>query len=119
MSGARDERDVEGFSIGSVRIARRVLRTVIEEAARGVKGVAGVAHDVSPLPAALGHPAPWRGVGIATHGNEVMVDLFLIAERGVNLVRIGADAQEAVATAIEGLLGMRVATVNVYVQDVT
>ncbi|HEY7974902.1 MAG TPA: Asp23/Gls24 family envelope stress response protein [Ktedonobacterales bacterium] len=119
MSRARDERDVEGFSIGSVRIARRVLRTVIEEAAISVKGVAAVAHDVAPLPAALGHPAPWRGIGIATHDNDVTVDLYLVAEQGVNLARAGAGAQEAVATAIEGLLGMRVAAVNVYVQDVT
>ncbi len=116
MSRERDERDVESFSIGSVRIARRVLRTVVEQAVTSVRGVAGVARDVSPP--ALGRPAPWRGIGLATHGNDVIIDLYLIAEQGVNLARIGAGAREAVSTAVEGLLGMRVVAVNIYVQDV-
>ena len=116
MSHERDERDVASFSSGSVRIARRVLRTVVEQAVSGVKGVAGVAREVSP--AALGRPKPWRGIGIATHGTDVAIDVYLIAEQGVNLARIGAGAREAVASAVEGLLGMRVVAVNIYVQDV-
>ena len=115
MSRERDERDGESFSLGSVRIARRVLRTVVEQAVTSVQGVAGVAHDVSP--AASGRPAPWRGIGLATHGNDVAIDLYLIAEQGVNLARIGEGAREAVSTAVEGLLCMRVVAVNIYVQD--
>ena len=65
-----------------------------------------------------GIPAPWRGIGLATHGNDVAIDLYLIAEQGVNLARIGEGAREAVSTAVEGLLGMRVVAVNIYVQDV-
>lgn len=118
MSRARDERDVDGFAPGSVRIARRVLRTVVEQAVHGVKGVAGVARDAAPLPAALGRPIPWRGIGLATHGNDVAIDLYLIAGHGENLARISAGAREAVASAIEGLLGMRVLAVNVYIQDI-
>jgi uncharacterized alkaline shock family protein YloU len=118
MSHSRDERDVEGFSLGSVRIARRVLRTVVEQATSGVAGVVGVARDATPLPAALGRPIPWRGIGLATHGNDVAIDLYLIAGRGENLARIGAGAREAVSSAVEGLLGMRVLAVNVYIQDI-
>ena len=118
MGRERDERDVEGFSIGSVRIARRVLRTVVDQAVTGVKGVAGVARDAAPLPAALGRPLPWRGIGLATHGNDVAIDLYLIAGHGENLARIGADAREAVSSAVEGSLGMRVLVVNVYIQDI-
>jgi uncharacterized alkaline shock family protein YloU len=106
------------YSIGSVRISRRVLRTVIEEAVAGVRGVVGVAHDMPPLPPALGRPVPWRGIGLATHGPHVAIDLYLIASSGENLARIGADAREAAARAIEESLGMRVTAVNVYIQDV-
>lgn len=118
MSQEREGRNMGMYSIGSVRIARRVLRTVVEQAATGVTGVAGVAHDVAPLPPALGRPVPWRGIGLAVHGNDVAIDLFLIARSGESLTRIGAGAREAVVGAVEGLLGMRVVTVNVYVQDV-
>lgn len=118
MSRERDESAAGGYAIGSVRIARRVLRTVVEQAAIGVRGVAGVAHDVAPLPPALGWPVPWRGIGLAVHGNDVAIDLYLIARQGENVARIGVDAREAVASAVEGLLGMRVVAVNIYVQDV-
>lgn len=105
-------------SIGAVRISRRVLRTVIEEAVLGVRGVAGVARATPPLPPGLGRPIPWRGIGLATRDNDVAIDLYLIAASGENLARIGAGAREAAARAVEESLGMRVIAVNVYVQDI-
>ncbi|HEU0025670.1 MAG TPA: Asp23/Gls24 family envelope stress response protein [Ktedonobacterales bacterium] len=118
MGREREERDAGGYAIGSVRIARRVLRMVVEQAATSVRGVVGVARDVAPLPPALVRPVPWHGIGLAVHGNDVVIDLYLIAGQGENVARIGADAHEAVAGAVEGQLGMRVVAVNIYVQDV-
>ena len=106
------------YSIGAVRISRRVVRTVIEEAVRGVRGVVGVARDMPPLPPGLGRPVPWRGIGLTTHGADVTIDLYLIAGAGENLARIGAEARVAAAGAVEESLGMRVTAVNVYIQDV-
>lgn len=115
---ATDDHSSPGYSIGSVRISRRVLRTVIAEAALSVRGVVGVARDMPPLPPARGRPVPWRGVGLVTHGNDVAIDLYLIAGSGENLARIGAEARAAAARAIEESLGMRVTAVNIYIQDV-
>lgn len=115
-SAEPDEHDQE--PLGSVRIARRVLRTVVEAAALQVPGVARLAVNASQLPQLFGRPLPHHGVAVAVQGEAVAVDLYLVAEPGVNLVRAGSAVQEAVGAAIEHILGMHVSAINVYIQDV-
>ncbi len=108
--------DAEGFYLGAVRIAHRALRTMIAQAALGAPGVAGIAH--APRSMKLGRPIPWQGIGLATRDQQVAIDLYLLAQRDANLAQVGASAQEAVVAAVEGLLGMRVSEINIYIQDV-
>jgi uncharacterized alkaline shock family protein YloU len=110
------EPDADGFYLGTVRIAHRALRTMIEQAALQTSGVAAIAR--SPRAMTLGRPIPWQGIGLAARDQQVAIDLYLLAQRGANLAQVGAQAQEAVAAAVEGLLGMRVSEINVYIQDV-
>jgi uncharacterized alkaline shock family protein YloU len=105
-------------NLGSVRIARRVLRTVIEEAALSVQGVARLAMNVSQWPHLIGRALPLHGVALAVRDDVVSIDLYLIAEPEVNLVAVGAAVQEAVGQAVDHILGMRASEINVYVQDV-
>src|SRR5215831_18652360 len=66
--------------LGSVRIARRVLRTVVEEATRSIPGVARLASGVSQWPQLLGRPLPRHGVGLTLHGDLATVDVYVITE---------------------------------------
>ncbi|HLY32299.1 MAG TPA: Asp23/Gls24 family envelope stress response protein [Ktedonobacterales bacterium] len=103
---------------GSVRIARRVMRTVIEEATLRTPGVARLA-EVSPhWPQALGRPFPRHGIGLIVHGEQVIVDIYLVVRPDANMVTVGSATQEAVCAAIERLLGLSVRFVNVFIQDV-
>ena len=104
--------------LGSVRIARRVLRTVIEEAALSVKGVTRLAMNVSQWPHLIGRSLPIHGVALAVRDDVVAIDLYLIADPDVNLVAVGVAVQEAVGQAVDHILGMRASEINVYVQDV-
>jgi uncharacterized alkaline shock family protein YloU len=104
--------------LGAVRIAPRVLRTVVAQAALGVRGVARMAEVQAVWPRALGRPLPRHGVGLAVHHNAVTVDLYLIVDPGVSMVDVGTVVQEAVGAAVEHILGMDVAELNVYIQDV-
>ncbi len=104
--------------VGAVRIARRVLRTVVEEAALAVPGVARMARASSSWPHAFGRPLAYHGVALAVHDKTVAVDLYLIAEPGANMVAVGTAVQESVGGAIEHILGMGVSEINVYIQDV-
>ena len=110
------EPDAEGFYLGAVRIAHRALRTMIEQAALGTPGVAAIAR--TPRAFAFGKPIPWQGIGLAARDQQVSIDLYVRAERDTNLAEVGARTQEAVASAVESLLGMRVSEINVYIQDV-
>jgi uncharacterized alkaline shock family protein YloU len=105
-------------NLGSVRIARRVLRTVIEEAALSVQGVARLAMNVSQWPHLIGRSLPLHGVALVVHNDVVAIDVYLIAQPDVNLVAVGAAVQEAVGAAVDHILGMHAGEINVYVQDV-
>jgi len=111
-----DERPTE--QLGEVRIARRVLRTVVEQAALSVAGVVRLAKLRSGRPPLFGRALPRHGVSLAVHGHVVAVDLYLIVAPGTGMVEVGAAVQESVAAAIAYILGMGVGEINVYIQDV-
>ncbi len=104
--------------LGSVRIARRVLRTVVEQAALGVRGVTRMATVRNGWPHLLGRPLPQHGISLAVHGETVSIDIYLIVDPGVSMVDVGTQVQEAVGAAVEHILGMGVTEINVYIQDV-
>jgi uncharacterized alkaline shock family protein YloU len=103
--------------MGTVRIARRVLRTVVREAALHVPGVVRLAEP----PRAWGRllrRRPEGGIALQIEGDVVGVDLYLVVEAGLNLVTLGEAVQEAIGAAIEHILGMTVSGINVYIRDV-
>jgi len=104
--------------MGSVKIARRVLRTVVEQAVLGVRGVTRMAGIRSDWPHLLRRPLPQHGVSLTIRDMMVAVELYLIVQPGVSLVDVGIEVQEAVSAAIERILGMGVSEINVYIQDV-
>jgi uncharacterized alkaline shock family protein YloU len=111
--------DEQAEGVGRVRIARRVLRTVVREAAISVPGVARVESDAAVAWAAgLRRPRPAEGVGLSVHRDVVGIDLYLVVEFGVNMVVVGEAVQASVAAAIEHIVGMTVSEVNVFIRDV-
>jgi uncharacterized alkaline shock family protein YloU len=114
MSGAWSEQSAQS---GAVRIARRVLRTVVEQAALSVPGVARMA-SVAGRPGLRGWMEPRHGVRLDVRGDMVSIDLYLIAAPGARMVETGTAVQEAVGAAVEHILGMGVSAINVYIQDV-
>jgi uncharacterized alkaline shock family protein YloU len=104
--------------LGAVRIAPRVLRTVVEEAALRIAGVARMARMSGNLPQLVGRALPHHGVGLSVHEDTVTVDLYLVVEPSANMLEVGAAVQESVSAAVEHILGMQARQINVYIQDV-
>ncbi len=102
---------------GAVRIARRVLRTVVEQAALSVPGVARMA-TLPRRPSLLGVREQQHGVRLDVRGDVVGIDLYVIAAPDVSMLETGTAVQEAVGAAVEHILGMGVSVINVYIQDV-
>ncbi len=121
-AGSRSQTDDapmgEANQPGSVRIARRVLRSVVAEAALSAPGVAELGGIGARWPQVLGRPFPLHGVGVLVHDSTVIIDLYLVVRPGANIVEVGSAVQEAVGLAVERLLGMTVGAVNVFIQDV-
>ena len=117
-AGPAERDELPGEQLGSVRIARRVLRTVVERAALGVPGVVHMANGGESWWRRLTRDWPEHGVGLSLRGVSVRLALYLIAEPGVNLVDVGTAVQEAVGAAVERILGLEIGEINVYIQDV-
>lgn len=109
---------VPATQLGTVRIARRVLRTVIEQAALRVRGVARTAPARVGWHQVVDRSLPQHGISLVVHDDVVAIALYLIVEPGTSMVEVGTQVQEAVGAAVEHILGMKVSQINVYIQDV-
>ena len=95
-----------GEQLGRVIVAQSVLVSVVEMTALQVPGVVRTA------------PHGRRPVHVAVAGNAVSADIGIIVAAEMNVAEVSAAVRHQVAAAIERLLGMEAATVNVFVRDV-
>jgi uncharacterized alkaline shock family protein YloU len=106
-------------AIGTVTIAPEVLYTIARLTALAMPGVArlggGWLADAERL---LGKPGGSGGVEIVVQDYAVTVDLYLVAERGANMLKLGQNLQAEITRAIQDMIGMEVRAVNVHIQDV-
>ena len=95
-------------------VGRGVIAEVARLAALEVPEVLRVGRAAPPWRVALaGSP-----VRVRVRADEVSVRMWLVARPGADLVAATASVQHAVGTAIERLLGLRVAGVTVLVDGV-
>ena len=95
-----------GEQLGRVIVAQSVLAAVVEMTALKVPGVVRTA------------PRGRHTVHVAVAGNAVSADIGIIVAADMNVAAVSAAVRRQVAAAIERLLGMEAATINVFVQDV-
>ena len=105
--------------LGSVTVHPSVLATVARLTALATPGVARLCDDrrrgVGRVLPRLGS---WGGIDLSICEEAITVDLYVVAETETNLLRLGQNLQTEVSRAIQGLVGMEVLAVNVYIQDV-
>jgi uncharacterized alkaline shock family protein YloU len=103
---------------GKVTIAPNVLVTIVQKTAASVEGVARLSENVPGVQRLLGLHTTAEGVRVVVAGNEVKADVYLVARRGFDLLQVGRRLQQKVARAIEDIVGMEVAEVNVHIEDI-
>lgn len=102
---------------GKTTIAPDVLLTIARLEALSVEGVA----RMSPVPGGVNsllRRGAGDGVRIEVAGNSVMADLYLVVLQDTNLREVSRSVQARVARAIEDIVGMDVAAVNIHIEDV-
>jgi uncharacterized alkaline shock family protein YloU len=105
-------------SLGRVTIAPNVLVTIVQKTAVSVPGVAGLHETVPNVKRLLGFHTVGRGVEVRVVDDQVSVDVYLVALRGVDLLQMGRQLQHEITRAMQDIVGIPVREVNVHVEDV-
>jgi uncharacterized alkaline shock family protein YloU len=105
--------------ICTIRISPGVLATIAGLTAVTVPGVVrtsgGLVAGVSRLVGRENNPT--RGVKVRIRDEAVYLDIHVVVEQGADLVRVGSQIQRDVAEAVDKMVGVPVAEINVFIQD--
>lgn len=107
---------------GTTTIVDPVVAKIAGIAAREVPGVhalgGGAARVVGAIREAMGGTDLTQGVKVEVGETQVAADVTIVVAYPEPLQRVADDVRRAVAAAIETLVGMEVAEINVTVSDV-
>lgn len=113
---------IPGSASGKTTIVDPVVAKVAGIAAREVPGVfalgGGAARVVGAIREAMGGADLTQGIKVEVGETQVAVDITIVVEYPQPLQAVAGDVRAAVARAIEQLIGMEVAEINVTVSDV-
>lgn len=113
---------IPGSATGKTTIVDPVIAKVAGIAAREVPGVfalgGGAARMVGAIREAIGGADLSQGIKVEVGETQVAVDITIVVEYPQPLQVIATNVRAAVAQAIEQLVGMEVAEINVTVSDV-
>ena len=111
-----------GSVTGKTVIDDTVVSKVAGIAAREVNGVHslgnGAARAIGAIRDAIGQRDFGQGVKVEVGEKQVAADIVIVAEYPVSLQQVADGVRAGVARALEQIVGMEVAEVNVTVQDV-
>lgn len=102
---------------GTTTMAPGVLVTMAKLTALSVPGVYGMASTPAGVNR-LFRRGSAEGVRVEVEGDEVFVDLYLILEADTNVREVSRKVQSDVARAIEDMIGMKVARIDVHIEDI-
>ncbi|KQS06197.1 Asp23/Gls24 family envelope stress response protein [Curtobacterium sp. MCLR17_007] len=119
---AARSQNTSGSTAGKTVIDDTVVSKVAGIAAREVNGVhglgGGAARAIGAIRDAIGQRDLGQGVKVEVGEKQVAADIVIVAEYPVPLQQVADGVRSSVARALEQIVGMEVAEVNVTVQDV-
>jgi uncharacterized alkaline shock family protein YloU len=105
-------------TLGKVTIAPTVLTTIVRLTTLEQRGVRGLASFPPKVRGLLAGGAGEEGIFVAVTGEGVVVDVHVVTDSSANMLKLGEALQTRITRAIEEMVGMTVATVNVYIDSV-
>jgi uncharacterized alkaline shock family protein YloU len=104
---------------GATRVANEVVASIAALAALQVDGVDAMYHPAGQqIDRILRRVYAHRGVRVELNDEGLHLDLWVVIRAGGSVPVIGAEVQRRVADAVDRMLGLRVAEVNVFVSEV-
>jgi uncharacterized alkaline shock family protein YloU len=103
----------------TVTLAPGVLLTVVRLATLGVAGVIRMGSTPGGVDRLFRRVPAADGAQITVDEDTVTVHLYVVADASVNLREMSVQIQKSVERSIREILGMKVNSVNVHIEDVT
>jgi len=105
---------------GSVNISEEVVAVIAAAAAIEVDGVHSLFFSPGKeLSNMLSRKGLSRGVKLHIDGDDISVDIYIMAEIGYPVNEVGGEIQRAIASAVEAAVGVTVSAVNVHICGVS
>ena len=101
---------------GSINISEDVVAIIAASAAVEVEGVHGLFYSPGKeITHMIGKRGFSRGVKLNIEGDDITIDVHIVAEMGFSISDVGVAIQKAVTSAIEDTVGAKVNAVNVHI----
>ena len=108
----------EKESIGRIEVAPEVLATIAHYAALRVDGVSKMATIPADAARLFRRATRHNGVVLQLVEDKLTFDIYVIMNPDVNIMEASKKLQTAVLEAINTMVGIPVASVNIHVEDV-
>ncbi len=107
-------------NLGKISISKEVIAIIAGLAAVECYGLVGMASQTlqDGLAELVGRENLSKGVSVKSDGDEVIIDLFIIVEYGVNITEVANNVLGKVDYTIEKMTGVKPAKININVQGV-
>lgn len=105
---------------GSINISDEVVAVIAAAATMDVDGVYCLFSSYGKeLTSMLSKKALSKGVKMHIDGEDIIIDVYIIALVGFSVNEVGANIQRAVMSAVEAAVGVTVGAVNVHICGVS
>ena len=104
--------------LGRVTIANEAVAQIVGHTAAECYGVVGMAARGGRVGRLLARDRLTQGIEVDRAEGGVAIDLHVVVEYGLNLAEVAATLRSRVAYEVERLTGLRVARVEVHIEDV-
>src|SRR5690349_3601952 len=102
---------------GKTTVSPEVLTGIARMAVLSVPGVSRLA-PVSGGVNRIFRRGAQDGVQMVIHDNTVTGDIYLIVKQDVNIREVGRNVQQQVTRAIQEMVGMDVAQIDIHIEDI-
>jgi uncharacterized alkaline shock family protein YloU len=103
--------------LGEIRISHAAVAQIVGHTAAECYGVVAMSTR-GRLGRRLSRDRLTRGIEVSGDAHAVTIDVYVVVEYGLNLAEVAATLRSRVAYEVERLTGLRVAAVEVHIQDV-
>jgi uncharacterized alkaline shock family protein YloU len=107
-----------GSPLGRITIANEAVAQIVGHTAAECYGVVGMAARGGRVGKLLARDRLTQGIEVERAQGGVAIDLRVVVEYGLNLAEVAATIRSRVAYEVERLTGLRVARVEVHIDDV-